>query len=112
MNSSKIFLILFLILFVGCATNMPTPTAQIVGSYTSELKYKDYSCEELGLEISSLARRESQLVIAQEGRIQTSKMQAFWLGYGQGDGVEASELAVVRGEKNAVRKALDKKGCK
>ena len=38
-------------------------------------------------------------------------MQAFWLGYGQGDGVEASELAVVRGEKNAVRTAIDKKGC-
>ena len=90
---------------------MPTPTAQIVGGYTSGLIYNDYSCEELALEIKGLARRESQLVIAQEQRIKTSKMQAFWLGFGDGDGVEASQLAVVRGEKDAVRKSLDKKGC-
>ena len=98
-------------LLIGCA-NMPTPTAQIVGTYTSDLKYKDSSCEELGIEISNLARRENQLIVAQEQRIKTSKMQAFWLGYGTGDGVEASELAVVRGEKEAVRAAMDKKNCK
>ena len=30
---------------------------------------------------------------------------------GTGDGVEASELAIVKGEKEAVRKAMDVKGC-
>jgi hypothetical protein len=34
------------------------------------------------------------------------------LGYGTGDGVEASELADVRGEKEAVQKTMDIKGCK
>ncbi len=62
------------------------PTARIVGSYKSDLKYKDSSCEELATEISNLARRENQLIVAQKQRIKTNKMQAFWLGYG----VEAS----------------------
>ncbi|MGC6606616.1 MAG: hypothetical protein ACON5O_07650 [Lentimonas sp.] len=95
----------------GCM-NMPTPTSQITGAYTSGLNYQDYTCEQLAAEMASLARRENQLVAAQEQRIKSSKVQAFWYGVGQGDGVEASELANVRGEREAVRKAMDAKGCK
>ncbi|MGC6423362.1 MAG: hypothetical protein ACON4O_00070 [Lentimonas sp.] len=91
---------------------MPTPTSQITGAYTSGLNYQDYTCEQLAAEMASLARRENQLVAAQEQRIKSSKVQAFWYGVGQGDGVEASELANVRGEREAVRKAMDAKGCK
>ena len=90
---------------------MPTPTSQITGSYSSGLNYKNFTCEELAVELASLARRENQLVLAQEQRIKTSKTQAFWYGYGQGDGIEATELANVRGEKEAVRKAMEAKGC-
>ena len=42
----------------------------------------------------------------------TSETQAFWYGYGQGDGIEASELANVRGEREAVRTAMETKACK
>ena len=94
----------------GCM-NMPTPTSQITGSYTSGLKYETFACSKLSAELSSLARRENQLAIAQEQRIKTSEVQAFWWGFGQGDGIEASELANVRGEKEAVRSAIDAKGC-
>jgi hypothetical protein len=94
----------------GCV-NMPTPTAQITGSYSSGLKYEDYPCLRLSAELDSLALRESQLVVAQEQRVKSSNVQAFWLGYGQGDGIEASELANVRGEKNSVRKAMEFKQC-
>jgi len=109
----KILVAVLVLLFLanGCA-NMPTPTSQITGSYTSGLKYEEYDCLRLSAELDSLARRENQLTIAQEQRIKTSKMQAFWLGYGTGDGIEASELANVRGEKEAVRSAMEKKGCK
>jgi len=62
--------------------------------------------------LASLARRENQLVAAQNQRIKTSETQAFWYGYGQGDGIEASELANVRGEREAVRNAMDTKVCK
>jgi hypothetical protein len=91
--------------------NMPTPPSQITGSYTSGLKYEDYPCQRLAIEIDSLARRENQLIVAQEQRVKSSNVQAFWLGYGQGDGIEASELANVRGEKEAVRKAMEIKQC-
>ena len=39
-------------------------------------------------------------------------MQAFWYGFGQGDGMEASKFASVRGEKEAVRKAMEAKRCR
>ncbi|MBK6727622.1 MAG: hypothetical protein IPG63_10240 [Xanthomonadales bacterium] len=95
---------------VGCF-NMPTQSSQITGSYTSGLKYEEYDCSKLSVEFDSLARRESQLVVAQDQRVKSSKAQAFWSGVGEGDGIEASELANVRGEKEAVRKAMDNKGC-
>lgn len=97
-------------LLSGCM-NMPTPPSQITGSYTSDIKYENYDCSKLAVEINSLARRENQLSIAQQQRVKTSQVQAFWWGFGQGDGVEAAELANVRGEKEAVRKAMDAKHC-
>jgi len=100
----------FLTPLTGCM-NMPTKASQITGSYTSGLKYEKFECSRLAVEINSLARRENQLVTAQEQRYKTSETQAFWWGFGQGDGVEASELANVRGEKEAVRQAMDVKGC-
>ena len=60
----------------------------------------------LALEYDSLSQRESDLVIAQNQRIKTSQMQAFWTYFGQGDGMEAVELARVRGEKEAVKAAI------
>lgn len=97
-------------LFAACM-NMPTPTSQITGAYTSTLRFEDFDCSQLAIETASLARRENQLIVAQQQRIKTSEMQAFWWGYGQGDGIEASELANVRGEREAVRTAMDKKDC-
>jgi hypothetical protein len=105
-----VFMIGITFLLVSCA-NMPTPPSQITSSYTSPLKYEKYECSQLAIELNSLARRENQLVIAQEQRIKSSNVQAFWLGYGLGDGVEASELANVRGEKESVRLAMEKKSC-
>ena len=90
---------------------MPTPSSQISGAYTSSIRYEDVDCARLAAELASLTRRENQLVIAQEQRMKTSKMQALWWGFGEGDGIEASELANVRGEREAVRTAMDVKGC-
>lgn len=100
------------LLLLSACFNMPTPTSQITGSHTSGLKYENYKCSKLASEIDSLARRENQLAIAQEQRIKSSNMQAFWAGFGQGDGIEASELANVRGEKEAIRHAMESKNCK
>ena len=105
----SLFILFNLLLLVSC--NMPTPAAQITGSYTSGIKYENYECDRLAIEINALARREDQLTIAQEGRRKSSLVQALLLGFGTGDGVEASELAIVKGEKEAVRKAMDIKSC-
>jgi hypothetical protein len=105
-------LALILIAVLNGCMNMPTPTSQITGSYASGLRYEDYDCARLAVELDALARRENQLVIAQEQRIKTSQMQSCLWGFGQGDGMEASELANVRGEKEAVRKSMAVKGCK
>lgn len=90
---------------------MPSEPSQITGAYTSSLNYEGFDCDRLAAELSSLSRRENQLVSAQNQRIKTSKVQAFWFGYGTGDGIEASELANVRGEREAVRSAMDVKSC-
>lgn len=105
-----VLLALILLTILGCA-NMPTPPSQITGAYISGLRYEDFDCRKLAVEFDSLSRRENQLVIAQEQRIKTSQVQAFWWGFGLGDGIEASELANVKGEKEAVRKAMETKGC-
>jgi hypothetical protein len=97
--------------FIAGCINMPTQPSQITSSYTSGATYDSYDCASLAVELNSLARRENQLVTAQSQRIKTSQTQAFWLGFGQGDGIEASELANVRGEKEAVRRAMEAKGC-
>ncbi|ARQ46556.1 hypothetical protein [Oxalobacter formigenes] len=94
----------------GCF-NLPTASSQITGSYISPNKYRTYNCDDLTLEASSMARRENMLVIAQEQRLKSSQVQAFWLGYGQGDGIEAAELANVRGEKEALATMMGKKKC-
>jgi len=93
----------------GCL-NMPTQPSQITASYSSGIKYESYDLERLKVEYDSLCRREGQLEVAQQQRVETSWLQAFWWGFGQGDGIEASELANVRGEKEAVRRALELKG--
>ena len=104
------FVIVTSTFLAGCM-NMPTPTSQITASYVSGLRYEAFDCSRLSIELDSLARRENQLVIAQEQRVKTSEIQAFWWGYGQGDGIEASELANVRGEKEAIRRAMEVKRC-
>lgn len=61
--------------------------------------------------MESLVRRENSLKVAQQQRKKQSKTQAFWYGFGKGDGIEAAELATVRGEIEAVRTALAKNNC-
>ncbi len=94
----------------GCI-NMPTSPAQITGSPSSGLQYDNATCSRLATELASLTRRENQLVVAQEQRIKSSQVQAFMLWYGQGDGVEASELSTVRGEKETILSVMAIKKC-
>lgn len=107
----KLLVLNILLICALAACAMPTKPSQITGIYVSPVKYADYSCKDLITELASLSRRENQLVIAQKQRYSSSQWQAFWIGYGDGDGIEASELANVRGERNSVVTMIDKKEC-
>ena len=100
------------VFLLGGCLNMPTQPSQITGAYVSPVKYASYTCAQLALEQAALARRENELVSAQDQRIKSSKVQAFWVGYGSGDGLEASELADTRGDETAVRNAMASKQCR
>ena len=98
------------LMLAGCL-NMPTPPDQITGSYVSSAKYSSFDCNALAAELDSVNRREARAEAAQQQRYKSSKQQAFWYGDGQGDGLEASELANLRGEREALRTAISAKGC-
>lgn len=100
-----------LLTVLGGCFNLPTPTSQITGTYNSGAEFKDMGCSELRTEMDALSRRENALDVAQTQRRKSSKVQAFWIGSGNGDGMEASELGDVRGKIEAVRKLMQEKGC-
>jgi len=97
----SIFVLTSIVLFSGCM-NMPTAPNEITGMQVSTLKYESIETPRLISELENLHRRENILVSAQIARHKTSEVQAFWYGYGKGDGVEAAEIAYVRGEKEAI----------
>ena len=95
----------FLIVLSGCL-NMPTPPSQIVALQTSTVLYEKLSDEELQVELDAALLLEGQLLVAQTQRRKTSKVQAFWYGFGQGDGMEAAQLSQIRGQVAAMQKVL------
>ena len=98
-------------LTAGGCVNMSTPPSEITAAQKPARDYKELTCAQLIDELGSIARREVPLAAAQERRVKTSNAQALMIGIGQGDGAEASELAKVRGEREAVREAMIGKQC-
>jgi hypothetical protein len=107
----KLLLAVVSSLLLSCSINAPTPSSQITASPVPERKFAEYNCAALTAELESLARRKLDLIRAQEQRIKSSNVQGFLLGVGQGDGVEASELANVLGGQAAVLKVWHAKHC-
>lgn len=107
----KTILAMLMIVAMGGCMNMPTKSSQITGAHVSEREYMGMDCNRIAIELNDLVQRESQLASAQDQRRGTSQVQAFWWGFGQGDGIEASELANVRGHINAAKKAMSLKSC-
>ena len=106
----RILIVITAAMLVGCV-NVPTPPSEIKGIYISSLRYESVDCPRLSVELDLLVARESRLVNAQNQRIEESGPQEFWFGVGKGDGIEANELASVRGEMEAIRTAMQTKRC-
>lgn len=97
-------------LLAGCF-NIGTKSSEITPAYVPASKYAGETCRQLDVERQDLYQRKSMLESAQDQRRHSNKVQAFWVGFGNGDGVGASELAQVKGDVLAVEKARALKGC-
>ena len=106
----RITLIAMCLGLTGCI-GMGTNPNQIAGSYVSTLIYEDLTCEELGRELTILRKREASLTVAQKNRVNNNAATAFMWGVGHGDGVEAGQLAEVRGHITAIETVQLEKGC-
>ena len=112
MKKSAKYQSVFILVFIFGCYNAPTSPSEIEGAHISGLRYEQYDCQKLNDEIKFLENREKELVIAQQKRIKESDDQEFWTeGIGMGDGIVASELNNVRGEKKAARRVFETKGC-
>ena len=101
----KLIAILIMTMATGCAIG--TPSMQIAGIYVSDRTYQDMTCEEAMQELKNVTYREKMLVRAQNKRVEINMLQAFWVGFGNGDGIEASELAQIRGHRVALIKQIN-----
>lgn len=111
MNVIRVSVVCILAASVAGCFNLGTKPSEIAPAYVPAAQYASYDCSHLSIEMADLSRRESLLVAAQNQRRQSSKVQAFWVGYGRGDGVAASELANVKGSILAVQKEQALKSC-
>ena len=102
---------LIFVFTISCYNNH-TPPSEITGAQISGLQYERFDCETLNDEIIFLENRERELILAQENRIKESNRQQSWAnGMGKGDGIEASELHRVKGEKLAALIVFQSKEC-
>ncbi|MFG1498870.1 hypothetical protein ABMA70_01590 [Halobacteriovorax sp. XZX-3] len=103
--------IVLFFLLTSCA-NMSTEPEHVKASYVSPQKYANFDCKMLVSEYGGLKQHEKVLVDAQRRRVDDSYSQALMFGgIGKGDGVEAFELASVRGQIIAVKKNYESKNC-
>ena len=108
MKISLVTTLVFLILFCGCAT----PPNKIAASYVSPLIYKDYTDDQIIVEMDHIGRRTLELYnsLKKEASADTAQMAVglvlFWPALfflEGGDGPEATEYARLKGQYEALR---------
>ncbi len=104
----KTIFILFISLLVSCASN----PNKIDAAYVSPLKYKDYDCDQIALEMDYVGQRTNVLYhrLKKERKKDNAQMGVglllFWptlFFLEGGDGPEAAEYARLKGEFEALR---------
>jgi hypothetical protein len=93
---------------------------KIEATYVSPLKYKDYDCDQIAMEMASVERRTNQLYqnLEQERKADNAQMGVglvlFWPALfflEGGDGPQATEYAQLKGEYEALRQNSVQKKC-
>lgn len=96
----------------ACQTNQPTEADKIVPLYTAPEEFSNDSCAELKDTLSDINSREPALVKAQTERRDRSVWKSFWWnGVGDGDNSIAADIAKIRGQRDAIQKAMTRKHC-
>lgn len=102
-------------IFCGCATS----PNKISASYVSPLKYKDYTEDQIIMEMDYISRRTMELYNSLKKEANADKTQMavgmllFWPSLfflEGGDGPEATEYARLKGEYEALRQVAVQKG--
>ena len=116
----SIFLLLLagisLLLIGGCAKD----SSKIAAAYVSPLEYQDYSCSQLGQELSRIGRRVQEISGIQDKEagedawVMGIGVVLFWpsLFFLEGDTGREVELGRLKGEIEAVEQATILKDCK
>lgn len=109
-------MILAVSLLWGCASNPD----KIDAAYVSPLKYKDYDCDQVAMEMDYVGNRTTKLYqrLKKERTADNWQMGVglilFWpalFALEGGDGPEAAEYAQLKGEYEALRKTSVQKKC-
>ena len=116
-NTMKKFLgLLTATLLIGCATQpKDLPTA-----YVSPLQYKDYSCDQISMEMNRVSRKVNELRgdLKEEADTDSAQMAIgliiFWPALfflEGGDGADAAEFSRLKGEFEALEQMSIQKSC-
>ena len=113
----KSFVVLLLAtLLVGCAT----APEKLGATYVSPLQYKDYTCDQIGMEMQRVSRRVAVLrgTLDEEASTDAAQMGIglllFWPALfflEGGDGVQAAQYAQLKGEFEALEQVSIQKSC-
>ena len=104
------------LIIVGCASN----PNKIQAAYVSPLKYKEYTCDQIALEMDYIGQRTNELYmqLKKEAEADNAQMAVgmilFWPALfflEGGDGPQASEYARLKGEFEALRQMSVQKNC-
>ena len=113
----KSFVVLLLVtLLVGCAT----APEKLGATYVSPLQYKDYTCEQIGMEMQRVSRKVAELrgTLDKDASNDAAQMGIglilFWPALfflEGGDGVNASQYSHLKGEFEALEQVAIQKEC-
>lgn len=104
------------VLLASCATNPD----KIDAAYVSPLKYQNYDCQQIGMEMDYIGNRTTKLYQRMKSERKKDNWQMgvglvlFWpalFALEGGDGPEASEYAQLKGDFEALRQASIQKKC-
>mgnify|MGYP003571694433 CR=1 FL=1 len=104
------------LLLAGCASK----PEEIQANYVSPLKYKEYSCKQISMELEHVSKETGNLYMTLKEKADDDAAQMgvglilFWptlFFLEGGDGPEANQYATLKGEYEALRKSAVNKEC-